>query len=160
MLTLTPKNLKAQVIAWDAERATMDFIQKHVQVECVIENLIPPCKLKVFLPDGSTTLLAYGDVIGRNEEGTLVIIPAADVEKYYDVNPIDILEAVQQEPAAEPEEVLTHTVTEADLTVNPELAEVGVQAGDEIGIPVNAIVEAPEAPAPVAETKAGKKGKK
>ena len=94
MLTLTPKNLKAQVIAWDAERATMEQIEKTVQVECVIENLIPPCRLKVFLPDGTTTLLAYGDVIGRNEESELVIIPAADVEKYYDVNPVDILETV------------------------------------------------------------------
>ena len=94
MLQLTPKTLKAQVIVWDAERETFEKIQKLVKVECVIENQMPPAKLKVFLPTGQTAFVNYGDVIGRDEADELVIISSDEVEKHYDISTIDLLDAI------------------------------------------------------------------
>lgn len=39
-----------------------------------------------------------------------------------------------------------HTVTDADLKANPDLSENGVQAGDTIGIPAEAITPAADSP--------------
>lgn len=96
MVKITPKTLQASVILWDNTDETKAKIEEAFGIEVFVESKVPPFAAKVFLPDGEVAFFSYGDAIGRNEDGDLLVVTKEEMAKYYQVDTEEVLNAVEE----------------------------------------------------------------
>jgi hypothetical protein len=86
------------------------------------------------------------EVVGTVEAPEVVTTTTEgyDVIEMDTIAPDKRLLVLEQSVKEDVEEVVPHTVTEEDLSLNPELEEAGVEIGEEIGLPVETEVESVE----------------